>query len=131
MFRNSWQNNLLKGVLPIVSNERGGKYTAKAVTDGEYDTYWATEDSVTSAVIEFEWPAPQKVNRMLLQEYIPLGQRVQSFVVEYNKEGEWLPVKLNEETTTIGYKRLLRFENSHYGQTSYKLYGITRLLVYQ
>lgn len=30
----------------------------KAVTDGEYDTYWATEDSVTSAVIEFEWPAP-------------------------------------------------------------------------
>lgn len=63
-----------------------------------------------SAVIEFEWPAPQKVNRMLLQEYIPLGQRVQSFVVEYNKEGEWLPVKLNEETTTIGYKRLLRFE---------------------
>lgn len=103
-------NNLLKGVLPIVSNERGGKYTAKAVTDGEYDTYWATEDSVTSAVIEFEWPVPQKVNRMLLQEYIPLGQRVQSFVVEYNKEGEWLPVKLNEETTTIGYKRLLRFE---------------------
>lgn len=80
------------------------------MTDGEYDTYWATEDSVTSAVIEFEWPAPQKVNRMLLQEYIPLGQRVQSFVVEYNKEGEWLPVKLNEETTTIGYKRLLRFE---------------------
>lgn len=53
-------NNLLKGVLPVVSNERGGKYTAKAVTDGEYDTYWATEDSVTSAVIEFEWPAPQR-----------------------------------------------------------------------
>lgn len=30
------------------------------MTDGEYDTYWATEDSVTSAVIEFEWVYPQK-----------------------------------------------------------------------
>ena len=35
---------------------------------------------------------------------------MKSFVVEYNQEGEWLPVKLNEETTTVGYKRLLRFE---------------------
>lgn len=47
---------------------------------------------------------------MMIQEYIPLGQRVKSFIVEYDKDGKWLPVKLNEETTTVGYKRLLRFE---------------------
>ena len=36
---------------------------------------------------------------------------MKSFVVEYkDKQGAWLPVRLNEETTTIGYKRLLRFE---------------------
>ena len=50
------------------------------------------------------------MNRMMLQEYIPLGQRVKAFVVEYLDKDTWLPVKLNEETTTIGYKRLLRFE---------------------
>ena len=103
-------NNLLAGITPSVSNERGGKFTAKAITDREYDTYWATEDSIKSATIEFSLPEKKKINRMMLQEYIPLGQRVKTFSVEHRKNGKWFPVKLNEETTTIGYKRLLRFE---------------------
>lgn len=103
-------HNLLKGIVPAVSDERGGKYTAKAMTDGDYDTYWAAHDSVLSASVEFTLDKPTKINRMMLQEYIPLGQRVKAFTVEYDKDGAWLPVKLNEETTTIGYKRLLRFE---------------------
>lgn len=103
-------NNLLAGLSPKASDERGGKFSAEAATDDSWDTYWATNDGVTSATIEFDLPQTEKVNRMMLQEYIPLGQRVKSFVVEYDKDGEWLPVKLNEETTTIGYKRLLRFE---------------------
>lgn len=104
------EHNLLAGLSPQASDERGGAYSAKVVTDGKYDTYWATNDSVTSAVIEFDLPQAEKINRMMLQEYIPLGQRVKSFTVEYEHQGEWLPVKLKEETTTIGYKRLLRFE---------------------
>ena len=103
-------HNLLKGIVPTVSDERGGKYTARAMTDGGYDTYWAAHDSVLTATIEFALPQATKANRMMLQEYIPLGQRVKAFTVEYDKDGMWQPVKLNEETTTIGYKRLLRFE---------------------
>lgn len=103
-------HNLLKGIVPAVSDERGGKYTAIAMTDGDYDTYWAAHDSVLTATIEFSLPQATKINRMMMQEYIPLGQRVKAFTVEYDKDGAWLPVKLNEETTTIGYKRLLRFE---------------------
>jgi len=103
-------HNLLAGLSPKASDERGRTFSAKAVTDGAYDTYWATNDDVISATIEFDLPQAEKINRMMLQEYIPLGQRVKSFVVEYNQAGEWIPVKLNEETTTIGYKRLLRFE---------------------
>lgn len=104
-------HNLLAGIIPQVSDTRNGKqFEAKAVTDKEYDTYWATKDGVNKATIIFNLPKAEKINRMMLQEYIPLGQRVKSFVVEYNRKGEWIPVKLNEETTTIGYKRLLRFE---------------------
>ena len=102
-------DNLLAGLNPVVSNERGRRYGGKALTDGDYETYWATQDGVAAATVEFALPAVKKVNRMMLQEYIPLGQRVKAFTVEYGKDGEWYPVKLNEETTTVGYKRLLRF----------------------
>lgn len=103
-------HNLLAGIAPKASDERGGAYTAQATTDDSWDTYWATNDGVTSATIEFDLPKVEKINRMMIQEYIPLGQRVKSFVVEFDKDGEWVPAKLNEETTTVGYKRLLRFE---------------------
>lgn len=110
MIQQQLKTNLVAGMTPKVSNERGGNFVASALTDDNFDTYWATEDGVTTADIEFSFDTPTRMNRMMLQEYIPLGQRVKAFVVEYLDKDTWLPVKLNEETTTIGYKRLLRFE---------------------
>ena len=95
---------------PKVSNERGGQFAAQALTDGSWDTYWATGDGVTSADITFTFKKARKMNRIMLQEYIPLGQRVKKFSVEWlDKNGTWKAVEQGEETTTIGYKRLLRF----------------------
>ena len=103
-------NNLVAGMKPKVSNERGGQFAAQALTDGSWDTYWATSDGVTSADITFTFKKAQKMNRIMLQEYIPLGQRVKKFAVEWlDKNGTWKAVEQGEETTTIGYKRLLRF----------------------
>lgn len=110
MIQQQLKTNLVAGMTPKVSNERGGDFVASALTDDNFDTYWATEDGVTTADIEFSFDTPTRMNRMMLQEYIPLGQRVKAFVVEYLDKDTWLPVKLNEGTTTIGYKRLLRFE---------------------
>ena len=110
MIQQQLKTNRVAGMTPKVSNERGGDFVASALTDDNFDTYWATEDGVTTADIEFSFDTPTRMNRMMLQEYIPLGQRVKAFVVEYLDKDTWLPVKLNEETTTIGYKRLLRFE---------------------
>lgn len=103
-------NNLVAGMKPKVSNERGGQFTAQALTDGSWDTYWATGDGVTSADITFTFKKARKMNRIMLQEFIPLGQRVKKFAVEWlDKNGTWKAVEQGEETTTIGYKRLLRF----------------------
>ena len=52
----------------------------------------------------------KKFNAFALQEYIPLGQRVKAFTVYYLQDKNWVKLNQKEETTTIGYKRILRFD---------------------
>lgn len=84
------------------------KYEAYNVLDDNYNTYWTTNDNELNPSIEIDLKKVQTLNRLLLQEYIPLGQRVESFNVKYwdAKKKAW--INLAEETT-IGYKRILRF----------------------
>ena len=107
---NELADNLLRGARIKASDERGRQFGVRALTDNRFETYWATHDSVRSATLSIRFPRATRLNRLLLQEYIPLGQRVKSFTVEYLSGKQWLPIRLNEETTTIGYKRLLRFK---------------------
>ena len=64
---------------------------------------------MTTGSLTFTFNQPQQVSHLMLQEYIPLGQRVKNFQVEYQNGSVWVPLPLDEETTTIGYKRILRF----------------------
>jgi alpha-L-fucosidase len=103
------KTNLLLNAKIKASDTRGKAFAVKYLVDNDYNTYWATPDDVTKATLEITFPRVTKVNRMKIQEYITLGQRVKSFVVEYKNGDAWTPLKLNEETTTVGYRRLLRF----------------------
>lgn len=75
--------------------------------DGNKNTYWATDDKVKQATVEFTFKKPTAINRVLLQEYIKLGQRVKAFSIEAKIDGQWKTIA-NE--TTIGYKRILRLD---------------------
>ncbi|MFH7019272.1 alpha-L-fucosidase [Flavobacterium sp. FlaQc-47] len=90
-------------------NFRGNsnEFAAKNVTDQKNNSYWATDDTVKTTSIVFEFNKPTPLNRIVLQEYIKLGQRVKAFNVEAKVDGNWKTVA-NE--TTIGYKRILRIE---------------------
>lgn len=102
--------NLLAGAKFSASDTRGPRFAPALMGDGDWDTYWAAKDGITSADIEIQCKKDITLDCMLLQEYIPLGQRVKSFVIEYKTCcGKWAPVIVDEETTTIGYKRLVRF----------------------
>ena len=102
-------NNLLLNAKVEASDIRGKRFAATQANDGDFESYWATPDDANTGSLTFTFSQPQSVTRLLLQEYIPLGQRVKSFNVEYLHEGNWQPLALDEETTTIGYKRILRF----------------------
>lgn len=103
------KTNLLRKAKVTASSERGKKFSAKKLTDGKWDTYWATPDGENTGTVTFSFGKPTKVNRLLLQEYIPLGQRVKAFTVETLVGDKWQMVDAGEPTTTIGYKRILRF----------------------
>lgn len=82
-----------------------GKYAAANILDADYDSYWATDDDVLSASFTVNLPEPRTFNRVQIQEYIPLGQRVAAFSIEaLDADGQWRTIA-NE--TTIGYKRIV------------------------
>mgnify|MGYP002623043210 FL=1 len=59
--------------------------------------------------VEIKVPRRQRLSCLVLQEDIREGQRIQAFRVEYRDKRKWFPLPIDEETTTIGYKRILRF----------------------
>lgn len=108
-----FKTNLLAGIKSAAVNERGSGFKAANITDGDWDSYWATEDTVKTGSVEFAFDTLTPVNRLLLQEYIPLGQRVAEFGIEYlDTLGQWQPVTTQDTMTTIGYKRIIRFETA-------------------
>ena len=102
-------DNLLCHARIKASSTRGRTFSVKALTDNDFHTYWATPDGITDGTLLITFRHPTLLNRLRLQEYIPLGQRVQSFSVEFWDGHQWQSLPCDEPTTTIGYTRLLRF----------------------
>ncbi|KRD05383.1 alpha-L-fucosidase [Flavobacterium sp. Root901] len=102
-----FKTELLSKTKIYADNERGNslEFTAKNVADANKNSYWATDDNVKTASITFEFDKPTDINRIVLQEYIALGQRVKAFNVEVKVDGNW---QMAANETTIGYKRILR-----------------------
>ncbi len=98
--------NLAAGAKAKADTYRGKSktYSAQHVTDGDPETYWATDDEMTTGSVEIDLGEPKNVHYVVLQEYIRLGQRIKAFVVEGLENGDWKPIGTG---TTIGHKRIL------------------------
>ena len=99
-------NDVALGAVVRASNFRDA-YQPSTVVDGKPDTFWATEDGVTTAAIEVEFSTSEVIHGIDIAEHIQLGQRVRSFVVEAQTKNGWEEVA---KGTTIGHRRILAFD---------------------
>jgi alpha-L-fucosidase len=81
------------------------QFSAGNLIDGDKNTYWATDDERLKGSLEFNLDVSQKVQYVVLQEYIRLGQRVRKFNIEVWQDDTWKEIA---QATTIGHKRIIR-----------------------
>lgn len=115
MIEEVFKDDLAKKAVANASQVRCGspKYAASNVLDGVKDTYWATDDSINTGEIILDFDNPVTFDRFLVEEYIPLGQRVKNWKLEALVDGTWKELKdeLTEDgnLTTIGRRRIVCF----------------------
>ena len=106
----TFSHNVTEGAYATASNVRGNDahFGAQNAVNENGATYWATDDGVISASLTLDLKQPEEFNVIMVQEYMPLGQRVENFSFEARVNGAWVTIA---EGTTIGHKRLFRIHS--------------------
>jgi len=84
---------------------RNAKFAPANLVDDDADSYWAASDGTRADRLEVDLGEAVRFDRILLQEPIRLGQRIERFAVQAGVNGQWTTIARG---TTIGYKRVLR-----------------------
>lgn len=86
----------------LVADSAEEQHPAAHAADGDKDTYWRAADGQEAAELQLQFAAPQTVSCVVLGEYLPAGQHIESG--EILADGQ--PVA---DFTVVGYKRICRF----------------------
>ena len=108
MVGESFKTNLAASAKISSTATRGKDYPTKNLTDERLQTYWASKDNEHVPSIEFSWKENITFDLIRLREYIPLGQRIESFQVEVFENNQWKKIT---EATSVGACRII-FLNS-------------------
>jgi alpha-L-fucosidase len=79
-------------------------HEAAAVLDTDLDTWWAPAAGAKTGALEVDAGSPVTFDRVRLQEYVALGQRVSLFEIEAMVDGRWQRIATG---TTIGHTRIV------------------------
>lgn len=105
--RATFAKDLAVGATRSASNERPG-FPIRNLLDGKRNTYWATEDGVTTPSVELSFEKPVEFDVVRLREHIALGQRIEAFAVDVWEGSGW---KETGSGTSVGNCRLVRLSS--------------------
>jgi alpha-L-fucosidase len=99
--------DLARSASARASNVRGNspRFAAGNVLDGRPDTYWSTDDAVTTPELVLSLGHSTTFNVASLREYLPLGQRIEDWALDAWQGDAWRPFATG---TAIGSRRLWR-----------------------
>lgn len=103
----TFSENLSSDAVATASNVRGRDriFAPCNVLGGKHDRYWATDDGVTTPELIVEMGSPVTFNVVRISEYLPLGQRIGSFALDYWNNEKWEEFAAG---TSIGNQRLVQ-----------------------
>lgn len=104
----SFKYNLAATATLTSKETRGKNFDLKKLVDGSTDTYWASGDDFHTPAIEFSWKENIRFDLIRLREFIPLGQRIESFQVEIFENNQWKKIA---EATSVGAARIIYLNN--------------------
>ncbi len=109
MLNATFAKNLAQHATIRASNTRGGSkdFAPEHLLDHRANTYWATDDEVTTPEVIFDLRHQVTFNVVSLREYLPLGQRIEAFALDQWQNGQWVQFAGG---TSIGNHRLIRGE---------------------
>lgn len=104
-----FNSNLAKKAKLTASNVRGDAedYAPIHLIDGDYDTFWTTDDVITDPQLILEFSELVVFNVISIQEYLPLGQRIEKWAIDIWENDQWIQIA---EGASIGSKRLWKGE---------------------
>ncbi len=100
----AFRDDFAKDATVEIDGEKGGAKASSLFGDGRY---WTGKAGVDSTSLVFSLPEKRTFDVAMLQEEIQVGQRIGKFRIDYWNGKRWQKLT---EGTTVGYKRLLRFD---------------------
>lgn len=107
LVKHTFANNFAQDAHIVPTNTRGKNYNIVTLLDNNKDSYWATMDQVHEASLEVVLKSAKTFDIISLQEYIPLGQRIEAYNVEIFEKNKWKKIY---DGTSIGAKRLIKLD---------------------